>query len=226
MLGHLVLWTASAVHLELHFESLCKQCQIHLAAINDDVFNGGTEDDPAVVGIMSQINTTIDYYDPSGTEHGNDMLVTDRLHLCAQQLAPGNASVWFRFVHCLQMNIDPLKCYSNGHCESVDDFNAALDMVAPMCAQAGRVDLTEIMACANGDQGKQLQAASYKRTAATAAYGFAPAFVDGVYVDGADAFWRKSPDQLKYGTTLLSTVCAALDAAGQTAPTCANISST
>lgn len=125
-----------------------------------------------------------------------------------QQLAPGNATVWFHFVHCMQMNIDPLKCYSNGHCESVDDFDAALNMVLPTCARAGRVNLTEIMACANGHQGRDLQAASYKRTAATAAYGFAPAFVDGVSVDGADAFWRKSLDQLEYGTTVLSTVCS------------------
>ena len=66
-----------------------------------------------------------------------------------------------------------------------------------------------IAACANAERGVQLARDSYARTRGTAGLPFAPAFVDGVVVDGADQFWRKTPDQLHWGRAVLDAVCKA-----------------
>ena len=41
LVNALALSAVSAVKVELHFESLCKQCQIHIGAFMDDVVHGG-----------------------------------------------------------------------------------------------------------------------------------------------------------------------------------------
>jgi len=48
--------------VELHFESLCKQCQIHTAGFTDDVIHGGMELSATDAGILSQLELSIDYY--------------------------------------------------------------------------------------------------------------------------------------------------------------------
>jgi len=141
------------------------------------------------------------------------MCTTDRVHLCAQSLYGGTktgaAAGWWPFVHCMFMNIDGLKCGNNGHCDESSTFRANLAGVLPACAAMNGVDAALISACADGPDGVALQKASYARTTQTAKYGFAPAFVDGSYVEGADAFWRKSPDQLLYGQSLIEAICTA-----------------
>jgi len=229
--------------VELHYESLCKQCQIHVAGFTDDVIHGGLELSPESAGVLSELELSIDYYgvitqnttcekaaSAANTEHGPDMCATDRVHLCAQSLyggsAPGAAAAWWPFVHCMFMMIDGLKCGQNGHCANESDFQAAYAAVVPTCAALTSVDAAAVQARADGPDGVALAAASYQATARTASDGFAPAYVNGVYVDDADAFWRDSPDQLLYGRTLLETICESFDAGtASQAAACANVTS-
>jgi hypothetical protein len=129
LLAGLLVAQSSSVRVELHFESLCKQCQVHIAALNDVVFNAASEADPTLAGIQGAANVSVDYYGSigpdgtcesaaAGTEHGPDMCVTDRYHLCAQNATGGSnagaAGSWFGFVHCMFMTSDLLKCGKNG----------------------------------------------------------------------------------------------------------------
>ena len=232
----LALPAISAVRVSLHYESLCKQCQIHVAGFTDDVIHGGLELSPADAGVLARTELSIDYYgrtSPScetaaaGTEHGPDMCSTDRVHLCAQALhggaATGAAARWWPFVHCMFMLVDGLKCGNNGHCDDSAQFVVRRDAAVPTCALLADVNATAIEECADGPEGVALANRSYAATDRTLADGFAPAYVDGVLVEGADAFWRVSPDQLRYGRVLLATVCASLgEDGGETPAACVN----
>jgi len=142
--------------------------------------------------------------------------MTDRYHLCAQHLAggiaTGAASKWLPYVHCMFMNSDMLKCGNNGHCGSRAEFKNALSIVAPMCAELTGMDKRPLQECAEGQLGHELQVASYNRTKATASMSFAPVFVNGRCLQDADHFWRKVPDQLRWGKTVLGAICANSDA--------------
>uniref|UniRef100_A0A7S2SQU0 Uncharacterized protein n=1 Tax=Rhizochromulina marina TaxID=1034831 RepID=A0A7S2SQU0_9STRA len=235
MLAVLPCGVGGRVQVSLHFESLCKQCQIHVAAVRDDVLHGGLEVSASEAGVAQFLNMSIDYYGniaadgtcesaANGTEHGPAMCVTDRYHLCAQHALPTtsaapDATRWFQYVHCMFQNIDVLKCGSNGYCAEEPAFRRALDTVHGMCSSSASVDGDAIAACASGSLGRQLQAESYDRTKRTRRYGFAPVFIDGNYLEGADAFWRKTPDQLLYGRTLLEAICTAPES-NQSAPAC------
>mmetsp|Transcript_28549 Transcript_28549/g.46444 ORF Transcript_28549/g.46444 Transcript_28549/m.46444 type:complete len:261 (+) Transcript_28549:76-858(+) len=214
------------INVEMHFESLCKQCQIHIAGMRDIVLRGGNESSLEEAGVKPWLNITIDYYGAiardgtcesaaKGTEHGSDICVTDRYHLCAQRggLSTTSESAvrplgdWFDFVHCMWMNIDVLKCGNNNHCATSDEFSTALELVFPMCAKLTGADEERIRHCANGKEGRNLQAASYARTKERSEFGFAPIFIDGKYVSSADNIWRKTPNQLHYGKVVLATIC-------------------
>jgi len=207
---------APKVLLETHFQSLCKQCQIHIAALQDDVFHAGLElDEPSILAVT---NFSIDYYGDvpangtcesaaEGSEHGPDMCVMDRYHLCAQH---SGEPKWFDYVHCMFMNIDSLKCHVNGHCQKRDQFFTALGLVHPMCAKMAGVYADAIQSCAESPRALELQRASYARTKARARYGFAPIFVDGDKLE-VDRFWRKTPDSMFYGQTVLEAVCSAAE---------------
>ena len=114
--------TARAVRLELHYESLCKQCQIHQGAIDDIVLHSGDESSLLDAGVLAHLEMSIDYYgtkdceavaNRTHSEHGPDMCVADRYHLCAQQLGGANGTgagqLWWPFTHCMFMNIDQFK---------------------------------------------------------------------------------------------------------------------
>jgi hypothetical protein len=71
-----------STRVELHFESLCKQCQIHTAGFTDDVVHGGLELSAADAGVIANLELSVDYYGaipPNGTceqaafatEHGS-----------------------------------------------------------------------------------------------------------------------------------------------------------
>ena len=203
-----------AARLELHYESLCKQCQIHTAAIDDIVVHGGNEG--PVSPLWAALEVSVDYYGhgkncesfPYSTEHGPDMCVTDRYHLCAQVLGGGSqagaAVAWWPFTHCLMMNIDQLKCGVNTHCDTTEQFRSMLTPTVALCAAVSHLDLTALAECAEGQQGLDLALESYRRTDKTLVDGFAPAYIDGVKVQGCDDIWLKTPDNLLYGQTVLS----------------------
>ena len=94
----------------------------------------------------------------------------------------------------------------------------------PMCAHLTGLDVAALTECAEGERGRALQAASYARTATRAppSAGFAPVFVAGGRLEGVDEFWRKTPDQLKWGGGVLRAVCSWLPAPPM--PACANVS--
>ena len=230
LFASLAVAALAAVRLEMHFMSLCKQCQIHIAATNDMIWNGGLELAPSVAGVRGLTNFSIDYYGPksssgqtceaasSGTEHGPDQCVNDRYHLCAQHADPPEPK-WFNYVHCMWMNIDVLKCGHNGHCNTSTEYVHALGLIHPMCATLTGVDAAGIAACAHSERGMELARKSYAHThARTAGFPFAPAFVDGTFVDGADQLWRKTPDQLHWGRAVLDAVCKAAAARNVSAP--------
>ena len=218
-----------SVRVEAYFQSLCKMCQIHVAALQDDLFHMGLElDEPtASTPVFAATNFSIDFYGriPSnstcemaaeGTEHGPDMCVTDRYHLCAQH---SGAPHWFDYTHCMMMNIDSLKCHRNGHCPSRERFYAALGLVHPMCAVLSGVDAEAIQTCANSPEAVELQKLSYARTQQrTQGTSFAPIFVDGKKLD-VDRFWRKTPDSMYYGQQVLEAVCSAAAAQQGVTPT-------
>ena len=63
-----------------------------------------------------------------------------------------------------------------------------------------------IISCAQSEAGIQLADASYARTAKTLVDGFAPVYIDGQKIQGADNIWRK----VGSGTQLLlfaATLC-------------------
>jgi hypothetical protein len=186
----------AGVRVELHFESLCKQCQIHVGAIDDMVLHGGNEASVADAGVLSNLELSIDYYgtqdceavaNATHTEHGPDMCVADRYHLCAQQLAggagTGAAATWWPFTHCMFMNVDQLKCGVNGHCADRAAFNATLRAAIPLCALVAGMSADAITACAESSAAVELADASYARTAKTLADGFAPACVCACVAD-------------------------------------------
>jgi hypothetical protein len=211
------------VRLELHFESMCKQCQIHIAGIDDIVIHGGDESSTEESGMISELSMSVDYYGTPDcimnatkmdTEHGPNMCITDRVHLCAQKQGGGTdkgaGSNWFPFVHCMFMNMDQLKCGVNGHCDDDKKFYTALEAAIPFCATVSNLDGNAISDCAMGDEGKELALTSYLKTGKTLKDGFAAAYINGNKLENADYIWRKTPDQLLYGQTMLSTLCDAL----------------
>ena len=232
---------AQPVRVALHFESLCKQCQMHVQAMRDGVLRAGLELAPAAAGVRGAVALSVDFAGPAfasgtceghsaGTEHGPDMCVADRYHLCAQhpsadinQTASGWA--WWDYSYCLYQNIDVLKCGNNGHCtESAGGagdgarFAAALAAVHPMCAAFAGVNASAIEACASSDAARAMQRASFARTAAaTQASGgtFAPALVNGVKPAGTDDFWRLMPNTTDWAAGILRAVC---DAAAKPKP--------
>lgn len=212
----------SLVRIDMNFNSLCKQCQVHTAAVQDLLLHAGMESDAA--GIRDVVSLHIDYYggwpyyEPFkstceaaavGLEHGPDRCVMDRYHLCAQHAAPSEPR-WFDYVQCMWANIDSLKCHNNGFCAKRADFFDALHRVHPMCADLSGVDGAAIQACAASPRAIELQSASYVRANATLSYGFAPTFVDGTHLEEVPR-WRQSVDMLSYGRKLLSTVCAIVE---------------
>ncbi len=209
----LAVYASSRV--QLHFESLCKQCQIHTAAIDDIVVHGGDE---GLMGMLSDISLSVDYYghadcedNPYSIEHGPAMCVTDRYQLCAQELnggtAKGAGAVWWPFNHCMMMNIDQLKCGVNTHCDTMHQFRGMLEMTVPLCAAVSSLNTTALVECAEGKQGKNLANLSYKRTDLTLGDGFAPVYINGLKLQGCDSIWRKTPDNVLYGKTMLAALC-------------------
>lgn len=212
-----------SVRLELHFESLCKQCQIHTAGIDDIVIHGGSESSMEDAGMMKELEMSVDYYgfpdcvshaEKWHTEHGPDLCYTDRYHLCAQSLgggtAQGAAQLWWPFVHCMFMNMDQLKCGVNEHCEDHSRYESVVNGAVALCSSVSGMDGDAITACATGSEGEALAKESYKRTDKTLLDGFAPAYINGEKLEGADEIWRKTPDQLLYGKTMLSTLCGVM----------------
>ena len=241
MLRLLALATSAlAVRVELHFMSECHECQMHIAAINDDIMTGGLEASYAEAGIIEHLELSVDYYGEIGDDgtcesaagddpHGPQQCEIDRVHLCAQNMYGGTitgaAATWWPFVHCMFSQINWLKCGSNWFCEDYDDFAVRRDAVVNMCSAVmfpAQFNSSAIFECANGELGAELQAASFNRTAAIPdEYGFAAPFVNGNFVD-AEVEWRLSPDQLHYGKTILMEVCNNLEDPASAAA-CANM---
>ena len=216
------------VKISMNFNSLCKQCQVHTAAVQDILLHAGAEMDHA--GLAEVVDLSIDYYggwptyEPYtgtceahavGLEHGPDRCVTDRYHLCAQHGDPASDYAtqpgWFNYVQCMWMNIDTLKCHNNGFCAQRSSYFAALARVHPMCAASAGVNATAIKVCAESPRAVALQKASYLRANATLQHGFAPTYVNGKYMSEAPR-WRFAVDMLAYGRKLLTTVCDILKA--------------
>jgi hypothetical protein len=212
------------VRIDMNFNSMCKQCQVHTAAVQDILLHAGMESD--VSGMREVVSLNINYYGgwpfyvasngtceaaAVGLEHGPDRCVTDRYHLCAQHAVPPEPR-WFDYAQCMWMNIDSLKCHKNGFCADRADYFAALDRVHPMCAESSGVDGETIKACAESPRATELQRASYTRANKTVSqYGFAPTFVDGNHLEEVPR-WRKTVDMLSYGQRLLKTVCKIVEA--------------
>jgi len=182
-------------------------------------------------GMMSELEMSIDYYgapdcvahaEKWDTEHGPDLCYTDRYHLCAQKQGGGSAKgagqTWWPFVHCMFMNMDQMKCGVNEHCEDSSRFEAALQGSVNLCAAVSGMDGDAITTCASGEEGEELAKESYRRTDKTLLAGFAPAYINGDKLEGADEVWRKTPDQLLYGQTMLTALCGAIVEGNATAP--------
>jgi hypothetical protein len=81
--------------------------------------------------------------------------------------------------------------------------------VVPYCASVADMDAEAIKQCADGSRGDELQISSYEKIVALSYRDtrFVPVFVDDVFIAKADDnFWRKTPDQLLYGKTLLENI--------------------
>ena len=217
--------SAAPVNIAMNFNSLCKECQVHTAAVQDILLHAGNESDDS--GLAGVVSLAIDYYggwptyvpnndtcenNAIGLEHGPDRCVTDRYHLCAQHASPPEPH-WFDYVHCLWMNIDTLKCHKNGFCAKRSDFFEALSRVHPMCAESAGVNGEAIQACAESSRAIELQKASYLRANKTLVHGFAPTYVDGIYLKEVPR-WRLTVDMLSYGRKLLTTVCKIVESTG------------
>jgi len=233
LLSFLVLAGAAAAkpHLSLHFSTLCKECQMHMNAIEFMVWRAGNETTAQEAGVLSRFNVTLDFYflngriqpdgtylDGScekgavGTEHGPYLCATDRIAKCAQHATGYDATKWFDFTHCMFMAMDVLKCNKNEHCKMQTTFQKRLDLVLPTCfARAPWVNEQEVMHCAYGPLGKHLLAHSYARTQQTRQDGFAAVYLDGEHLTDLDKFWRKTPDALLYGRALLTHLCDKLE---------------
>lgn len=126
------------------------------------------------------------------------------------------------------MNIDFLKCGSNWFCKTAKEFDNVRDAVVGSCAAVTGVDYAALSACATGQKGRDLQAATFNRTnSLDSKYGFAPPFVQGKFLNTLDMFWRKSPDQMKYGLALVDTICEGLKSEGApAAAACTNVTAT
>lgn len=212
----------SFVNVAMNFNSMCKECQVHTAAVQDILLHAGNETDNA--GIAPLVSLSIDYYggwpyyvpyngtceaNAVGLEHGPDRCVTDRYHLCAQHASPSEPG-WFDYVQCMWLNIDTLKCHKNRFCDTRADFFDALSRVHPMCAQSSGVDGDAIKACAASSRAVELQRASYLRANKTLSHGFAPTYVDGTFLKEVPR-WRLTVDMLSYGRALLTTVCKIIE---------------
>ena len=215
----------SLVNIAMNFNSLCKECQVHTAAVQDILLHAGNESDDS--GLAAVVSLAIDYYggwptyvpnndtcenNAIGLEHGPDRCVTDRYHLCAQHASPPEPH-WFDYVQCMWMNIDTLKCHKNGFCAKRSDFFEALSRVHPMCAESAGVNGEAIQACAESSRAIELQKASYLRANKTLVHGFAPTYVDGIYLKEVPR-WRLTVDMLSYGRKLLTTVCKIIASTG------------
>ena len=213
--------TATLIDINMNFNSLCKECQVHTAAVQDLLLHAGNETDNP--GISQVVSLHIDYYGgwptytphPNTTcetaarnlEHGPDRCTMDRYHLCAQHALPSMYEPkWFDYVHCLWMNIDTLKCHRNSFCKTRAEFVEALSLVHPMCAHSANVDGDAIRACAESPKAIDLQHQSYLKANQTIKRGFAPTYVDGKYLVEVPR-WRLTVDMLSYGKRLLTTVC-------------------
>ena len=206
------------VDISMNYNSLCKECQVHTAAVQDLLLHAGNESDNS--GMAAVVSLHIDYYggwpyyEPYSStceaaavdmEHGPDRCTTDRYHLCAQHASPPEPH-WFNYVQCMWLNIDTLKCHNNGSCKQRSDFFDALSRVHPMCADSAGVNGKAIQQCAESPRAVELQAASYLRANSTLLHGFAPTYVNGVYLKEVPR-WRLTVDMLSYGRSLLTTVC-------------------
>lgn len=235
----LFLGEAFAVRVELHFMSECHECQMHIAAINNNVFTGGLEYSLHEAGVLEELELSVDYYGNLGSDglcehgdlspHGPQQCEIDRFHVCAQDILGGTktgaAMKWWPFVHCLFMNLDFLKCGSNWYCEDYSQFAAARDSIVSTCAAVTGVDHEALLSCANSTMGRKLQAASFNRTnSLPPKFGFAPPFVQGEYVKGTEEMmWRLSPDQLQYGQAILGDICEGLQHDDINAAACVNM---
>ena len=211
--------TGYVVDISMNYNSLCKECQVHTAAVQDVLLHAGNESDDS--GVAAVVSLHIDYYggwpyyEPyNGTceaaavnlEHGPDRCTIDRYHLCAQHASPPEPQ-WFDYVQCMWLNIDTLKCHKNGSCEKRSEFFDALSRVHPMCALSSGVNGEAIQRCAESPRAVELQAASYMRANKTLLHGFAPTYVDGVHLKEVPR-WRLTVDMLSYGRALLTNVCS------------------
>lgn len=230
----------AAVRVETHFMSLCHECQMHIASINNDIITGGNESSPAEAGVLRELELSVDYYGsigPDGTcesgdmsPHGPQQCQIDRYHLCGQHMGggatKGAAVKWWPFVHCMFMNLDFLKCGSNWFCNDTTQFSLVRDSIVGSCAAVTGVDHKALLECANGPLGRELQTASFNRTnSLNQSIGFAPQFIEGEFIDTTGMFWRKSPDQLTYGKTLLGEICPHLADQDVEALACEGVSS-
>ena len=114
LLAALLFPAASSVRVSFHFMSLCHECQMHVAAFNNNVVTGALEASPTEAGVLEQLELSIDYYGNTGPDgtcesgqmspHGPQQCQIDRYHVCAQDMLGGTAKgagmKWFPFVHC------------------------------------------------------------------------------------------------------------------------------
>jgi predicted DsbA family dithiol-disulfide isomerase len=133
--------------------------------------------------------------------HGENELKGDLLQVCAQKYAP-------------EKLLDLLDCMNKNYREIPNNFDG--------CAQQVGIDGAKIKACADGDEGKQLLSASFKRSQEKGARGSPTIFIAGQKYEGArqaDQFARvicngyktekpeyckNIPEPKKIGLTVLS----------------------
>jgi len=111
--------------------------------------------------------------------HGENELKGDLLQACAQKYAP-------------EKLLDLLECMNKNYREIPNNFDD--------CAKQVGVDGAKIRACADGDEGKQLLSASFKRSREKGARGSPTIFIAGQRYEGArraDMFARKICENYK-----------------------------
>ena len=125
----------------------------------------------------------------------------------------------------LLKNNDLLRCGRHDFCPSRQAYDRALDEVHRLCSGISGMNAKSIVECASNGTGRTLARGAYTRTRAWYhRFGYESVLIDGEPVVGANAGaeatqtrfawrdqypWRDTPDNTRYGRTVLEAVCTA-----------------
>ncbi len=156
-----------AVSVDLHVMSQCPYGVQAENGFKDVVAKFGGDVDLRVE-FIGQKSATGDL----SSMHGPNEVKGDLFQVCAQKLAPGKS---FDFILCQNENMKEVA--TNGEA----------------CAKKVGIDAAKLTACANGQEGKDLLAASFKKSEEKGARGSPTIFVAGAKYEGG----RKPTDFMK-----------------------------